>query len=373
MACTLLLSSHSTIKPMDSHLYHQLKNGVIIVSAAAFLIGAGYGIFRTLNYFFPPKNTGKPKGSQKIASITAKGDIVVSQKGIDGNDMEIGDITGNGTVVLSQKGSSGNQKMGSVVSSGNVCINMTLDGNDNSTEKLNSPFKVIEGTDTSKTIQLDLSAQQIHDIYAWGQGSIMFSQVNDREKESVSVTAPKIIIDKLEISVDEKGSLRIGPKENCVIESTDHPIYWVNLKNIKRMYLRDMIKVMLTRKITAQSLTLNLTGQARIMTHGGSINVDSLVATGSGRTSFDLQGCASKQGIYLSGNAYYSTTDARSHYAHIEATGMSIININIEDQDEMPGNIHGFIAGASKLAYKGKPDISHLECKDLATIGLTIY
>ena len=303
MACTLLLSSHNTIKPMDSHLYHQLKNGVIIVSAAVCL---SYGAFKTVNYLFYPKSTG---------------------------------------------------------------------GNDKSTETpISSHPEVIAET---KTIKLDLSTQQINDIYARGEGHIIFSQIDDDRKESISATGLKTVIDNLEMSVDEKGSLRIGPKENYVIANDDRPTYCLNLKKIKNMYLYDMIKATLTTKITAQSLILNLANQATITTYGGSINVDSLVATGSGRTLFVLEGRASKQGIYLSDYASYNATDARSHYAHIEATGTSKIRINIEDQDKIPGDIRGFIAGASELAYKGKPDISFLQRKDDATImqmtQITIY
>lgn len=376
--CALLLSSSSQVRPMDLRIYAQLKNGVIIVSAAMLLVGASYGFYRTLNYLFPPKKGNGPRRiqTQRIGDITSKGGIVITQKGTDDDCLEVSNITSSGDVVISQKGSR-TTRIESVVSSGKVSVTQNTDDNADEDEKFLIQYvgDIISNrnaNDATQTVSYNLSKKNIYAITAQGIGKIVFVPVLG-DHEYVTLRADKDIIKDFEITFDDK-RVFMGPKQNSVIENVQEIMYTVCLKDIVYVELSGQVEGRFDTKRKENELHVILKDQAKISSKKGcDIDVDLLTATCSGLSSLNLKGRASKQQIYLSGGACYNGQNLVANDAYIKADGSGKISVNVQDQSSFyylttKGKITGVIDGNYVLKYKGNPDISQLQRKSLATI-----
>ena len=120
---------------------------------------------------------------------------------------------------------------------------------------------------------------------------------------------------------------------------------YISFKNIDRLSASGACDVHLRGSMTADDLTISLSGASDFKE--GTVNAKKLTVTSTGASDINIRGSATELNVEATGASDFKGFDFSADYCNVRATGASSISITVNKE------LSAHATGASDIHYKG--------------------
>jgi hypothetical protein len=185
--------------------------------------------------------------------------------------------------------------------------------------------------------------------------------ITQSETESIAISAAEEKY-KEEIKTEiENGTLKIYYGGGTNWKGRDRKLKaYVSFKNLSHLEVLGASDVAVVGKITTTGITINVSGAS---TFKGDVSADNLEIKMSGASKGSFSGNSEMLNVDCSGATDLNAYNLKAVRCNAEVSGASNIDIFVS------GELNATASGASRIRYKGNPQVSNVKKSGVSTIS----